>query len=58
MNGGVAICIEVDPERIERRIKTRYLDRETVSVDEALAWAEEAKSAREPLSIGLRGNCA
>jgi urocanate hydratase len=58
MNGGVVICIEVDPERIERRTKTRYLDRETVSVDEALAWAEEAKSAREPLSIGLRGNCA
>ena len=58
MNGGVAICIEVDPERIERRIKTRYLDRETVSVDEALTWADEARSAREPLSIGLRGNCA
>jgi urocanate hydratase len=58
MNGGVAICIEVDPERIERRIKTRYLDRETESVDEALAWAEEAKSAGEPLSIGLLGNCA
>jgi len=58
MNGGVAICIEVDPERIERRIKTRYLDRETESVDEALAWAEGAKSAQEPLSIGLLGNCA
>ena len=58
MNGGVAICIEVDPERIERRIKTRYLDRETTSVDEALSWAEEAKAAREPLSIGLLGNCA
>jgi urocanate hydratase len=58
MNGGVALCIEVDPVRIERRIKTRYLDRETASVDEALAWAEEAKKAREPLSIGLLGNCA
>jgi urocanate hydratase len=58
MNGGVAVCIEVDPERMERRIKTRYLDRETESVDEALAWAEEAKSAREALSIGLLGNCA
>src|SRR5688572_30323278 len=58
INGGVAICIEVDPARIERRIKTQYLDRETDSVDEALAWAEEAKTAREPLSIGLLGNCA
>src|SRR5918995_1969131 len=58
MNGGVALCIEVDPARIERRIKTDYLDRETASVDEALAWAEEARVAREPLSIGLLGNCA
>jgi urocanate hydratase len=58
MNGGVALCIEVDHARIERRIKTRYLDRETASVDEAIVWAEEARSAREPLSIGLLGNCA
>ena len=58
MNDGVAICVEVDPSRIERRIKTRYLDRETDSVDEALRWAEDAKAAREPLSIGLLGNCA
>ena len=58
MNGGVALCIEVDPTRIERRIKTRYLDRETDSVDEAIGWAEEARAAREPLSIGLLGNCA
>jgi urocanate hydratase len=58
MNDGVALCVEVDPSRIERRIKTRYLDRETDSVDEALRWAEEAKAAREPLSIGLLGNCA
>jgi urocanate hydratase len=58
MNGGVALCVEVDPVGIERRIKTRYLDRETASVDEALAWAEGARDAREPLSIGLLGNCA
>ena len=58
MNGGVALCIEVDPARIERRIKTNYLDRETASIDEALGWAEEARTAREPLSIGLLGNCA
>jgi urocanate hydratase len=58
MNGGVAICVEVDPARIERRIKTRYLDRETDSAEEALAWASGAKASREPLSIGLLGNCA
>jgi urocanate hydratase len=58
MNDGVAICIEVDQARIERRIKTRYLDRETDSIDQALSWAEEAKSSGEPISIGLVGNCA
>jgi urocanate hydratase len=58
MNGGVALCVEVDPARIERRIKTGYLDRETDSLDEALAWAAEATGASEALSIGLLGNCA
>jgi urocanate hydratase len=58
MNAGVALCVEVDPARIERRIKTRYLDRETASLDEAVAWAEEAKLAGEAVSIGLLGNCA
>jgi urocanate hydratase len=58
MNGGVALCIEVDPARIERRIETRYLDRETDSVDEAVRWTEEAKAAGEAVSIGLLGNCA
>src|SRR5262245_54767812 len=58
MAGGVAICVEVDPARIERRIKTRYLDRETDDVEEALRWVDEARSAREAVSIGLVGNCA
>jgi len=58
MNGGVALCVEVDPARIERRIKTRYLDRETDHLDEALRWVDEARSAREAVSIGLVGNCA
>jgi urocanate hydratase len=58
MNGGVALCVEADPVRIERRIKTRYLDRETDSLDEALAWTDEARAAREAVSIGLLGNCA
>jgi urocanate hydratase len=58
MNGGVALCVEVDPARIERRVKTRYLDRETTDLDEALRWADEAREAREAVSIGLLGNCA
>jgi len=58
MNGGVALCVEVDPARIERRIKTRYLDRETDDLDEAIRWVDEARSAREAVSIGLVGNCA
>ena len=46
MNGGVALCVDVDPARIERRIKTRYLDRETDDLDDALAWAERGEVER------------
>ncbi|HEX6774190.1 MAG TPA: urocanate hydratase [Acidobacteriaceae bacterium] len=56
--GGVSICIEVDPTRIERRLKTRYLDRVTTSLDEAISMAQQAKHARTALSIGLQGNAA
>ena len=58
MNEGIALCVEVDPARIERRVKTRYLDRETEDLDEALRWVEEARAAGEPVSIGLVGNAA
>ena len=58
MNDGVALCVEVDPTRIERRIKTRYLDRETDDLDQALRWVDEARAEREGVSIGLVGNCA
>ena len=58
MNDGVALCVEVDPLRIERRIKTRYLDRETDDLGTALRWVEEAKTSRTAVSIGLLGNCA
>jgi urocanate hydratase len=58
MNDGVALCVEVDPSRIERRVKTGYLDRETADVDQALRWADDAKAARRAVSIGLEGNCA
>src|ERR671937_1913419 len=56
MNDGVALCVEVDPVRIERRIKTRYLDRETGDLDQAVRWAEEAREAGEAVSIGVLGN--
>jgi urocanate hydratase len=58
MNGGVALCVEVDSSRIERRIKTRYLDRETADLDEGVRWAEDARRAGEAVSIGVVGNCA
>jgi urocanate hydratase len=56
--GGVSICIEVDPARIERRLETKYLDRVAVSLDDALQLAQAAKRDREAVSIGLLGNAA
>jgi len=58
MNEGIALCIEIDPTRIERRVMTRYLDRSTADLEEALAWVEEARATRTPLSVGLLGNAA
>jgi urocanate hydratase len=58
MNEGVALCVEVDPARIERRIKTRYLDRDTDDLDQAVAWADRARDQGEAVSIGLVGNAA
>jgi urocanate hydratase len=58
MNGGVALCIEVDPERARRRQELGYVDRLTESVDEALAWAREAAGSGRPVSIALVGNAA
>jgi urocanate hydratase len=58
MNGGVAICVECDPSRIERRIEHRYLDVQAESIDDALRLATEARDARRALSIGLLGNAA
>jgi urocanate hydratase len=58
MNDGVAICIDVDHSRIQRRIEHRYLDVEATSMQHALQLAVEARDARTPLSIGLLGNAA
>ncbi|MBI4542111.1 MAG: urocanate hydratase [Gemmatimonadetes bacterium] len=58
MNEGVFLGVEVDPARIRRRLETRYLDRETGSLDEALSWCEAAQRSGTALSVGLVGNCA
>jgi urocanate hydratase len=56
--GGVILCIEVDPARIERRLETGYLDRSTDSLDEALGLVREAAREGRSLSVGLLGNAA
>jgi urocanate hydratase len=58
MNEGVALCIEVDPARIKRRLDTRYLDRATESIDEAVEWADSARAQGRASSIGVLGNAA
>jgi len=58
MHAGVALCVEVDPARIERRLQTHYLDRATANLDEAITWAEEARALESSMSIGLVGNAA
>jgi len=58
MNGGVALCVEVDPARIERRLATRYLDVRAADLDDACRLAADARRERRPLSIGVLGNAA
>ena len=58
MNGGVALCIDVDPGRIQRRLETGYLDVLADSMEDAVDLALVAKRDRKPLSIGLLGNAA
>jgi urocanate hydratase len=58
MNNGVAIIVEVDEHRIRRRLETRYLDVMVKNFDEAVRMAMEAKTKKQPLSIGLLGNAA
>ena len=58
MNDGVAICVDVDPSRIARRIEHGYLDVEASSLEDALSRAYAARDSKTPLSIGLLGNAA
>jgi len=56
MNGATALIAEVDPDRIERRLVTKYLDVREASVDSAIDRALAAREAREAVSIGVRAN--
>lgn len=58
MNEGVAIVVEVDPKRAQRRVETRYCDVLVNTLDEALNLANKAMAEKRPLSIGLIGNAA
>ena len=58
MNGGVALVVEVDPARIERRLATRYVDERTNDLDTALATIEEWRRKKVARSIALEGNAA
>ena len=58
MNDGVILAVEVDPARIEKRIKTGYCEVMTTNLDEALDLALTAKKLGIPKSIGLVGNAA
>jgi urocanate hydratase len=56
MNGGVIICADVDPSRLDRRVETRYLDVVASSVDEAIRLARQAQEASMAQSIGVHAN--
>ncbi len=58
LNDGVVLAIDCDRSRIERRVETRYCDRVTDSLDEALQLCEAARREGHALSVGLVGNCA
>ena len=57
-NGGVALCIEVDPWRAQRRLEHGYLDEIADSLDDGLARVEAAKAAGRALSVAVVANCA
>ena len=58
MNDAAFLGIDVDESRIDKRLSTRYIDRKTRDLDEALGWLGEAQRAKRAVSIGLVGNAA
>ena len=58
MNGGAALIVEADPERIKRRVDNGYCDEWTDDLDDALRRVEAARKEQRPLSVALLGNAA
>jgi urocanate hydratase len=58
MNGGIALVVEVDPARIQRRLATRYVDERARTLDEALARIETLRAGGDARSIALEANAA
>ncbi len=58
MNEGVALVVEIDPKRAQRRLEHRYLDVVVDTLEEAMTLVEEAVRDEKPLSVGLIGNAA
>ncbi|MBA2454252.1 MAG: urocanate hydratase, partial [Chloroflexia bacterium] len=58
MNGGACLVVEADPERVRRRVETRYCDESTDSLDEAIRKVQDAADQRQPRSVALVGNAA
>src|SRR5947209_3223415 len=58
MNGALFLGVEVDPARIEKRLKSGYCEKIAWSLDEALKLIDQARKEGHPISVGLVGNCA
>jgi urocanate hydratase len=58
MAGAAILAVEVDESRIDKRLATKYCDRKTANIDEALGWIDEARVEKMALSVGLVGNAA
>ena len=58
MNDGVALCVDIDPSRIARRLETGYLDEQATDLDDAVVRVMAAKAEGRALSVGVVGNCA
>ncbi|MBI5475306.1 MAG: urocanate hydratase [Ignavibacteriales bacterium] len=58
MNGAVCLAIEVDKSRIEKRLNTKYVDKMTDNLEEALSWIQDSRLKRQAISIALLGNAA
>ncbi len=58
LNGGVSLCLDVDPAKVQRRLETRYLDERADSLEAGLRRAREAAAAGEAVSIGVVANAA